>query len=92
MSRLRTPIYPISNMTVSSRSLAIGCNDQTDQRCQPNHSVSTVDAKESKNDYWMKLGREEIERSLELEQSKRAKNVILFLGDGMGISTITSAR
>ena len=40
----------------------------------------------------MKLGREEIERSLKLEESKRAKNVILFLGDGMGISTITAAR
>lgn len=40
----------------------------------------------------MKLGREEIERSLKMEEGKKVKNVILFLGDGMGISTITSAR
>jgi len=48
--------------------------------------------KESKNEYWMNLGREEIVRSLEMTENKRAKNVILFLGDGMGVSTITASR
>ena len=42
-----------------------------------------IDKKESKNEYWLNLGRDEIKRSLHLEQGRKAKNVILFLGDGM---------
>ena len=34
-----------------------------------------------------------INDGLKLKQiNKKAKNVILFLGDGMGISTVTAAR
>lgn len=42
-----------------------------------------IDQKESKNEYWLDLGRDEIKRSLHLEQGRMAKNVILFLGDGI---------
>lgn len=32
------------------------------------------------------------ESLLERKNTNRAKNVILFLGDGMGVSTVTAAR
>jgi alkaline phosphatase len=49
-------------------------------------------------DYWIKSGQDrlqsEIKRQPEKARSKEkvAKNVIVFIGDGMGMSTITAAR
>ncbi len=42
---------------------------------------------------WFAQGRAAVESRLERVQTpKRAKNVILFIGDGMGVSTVTAAR
>ena len=45
---------------------------------------------------WYDSGRQRVERNLSLRQASGevpiAKNVILFIGDGMGISTVTAAR
>ena len=44
---------------------------------------------------WNKLGRKAIDRTARVLQSSNtnlAKNVIMFLGDGMGASTIAAAR
>lgn len=42
---------------------------------------------------WFEAGQEFIEQSKRMNSNmRRAKNVILFVGDGMGISTITAAR
>jgi alkaline phosphatase len=49
-------------------------------------------------DYWIRSGQErlhsELQRQREEATSKRniAKNVIIFIGDGMGMSTITATR
>ncbi len=44
-------------------------------------------------DSWFVAGEQFISDGLKLKQiNKKAKNVILFLGDGMGISTVTAAR
>ncbi|ESO83616.1 hypothetical protein LOTGIDRAFT_179711 [Lottia gigantea] len=44
-------------------------------------------------DDWIKWAQEDLSKSLRSEINiNKAKNVILFLGDGMGISTITAAR
>ncbi len=44
-------------------------------------------------DYWFEAGRATVERAAALRpEPRRAKNVILFVGDGMGISTVTAAR
>jgi alkaline phosphatase len=46
-------------------------------------------------DYWLALGRTELDRALaatQVENEGVAKNVILFLGSGMSISTVTAAR
>ena len=44
---------------------------------------------------WFSAGQDTVQRNLELRNqasSGIAKNVILFIGDGMGISTVTAAR
>ncbi|XP_077988501.1 alkaline phosphatase, tissue-nonspecific isozyme-like [Glandiceps talaboti] len=43
---------------------------------------------------WNQMASEELQRMLELEKlnTNTAKNVIVFLGDGMGVATVTSAR
>lgn len=49
--------------------------------------------REGSNDYWLSREAQTL-KSVRAEQpiNGRAKNVILFLGDGMGISTVTAAR
>ncbi|XP_066946237.1 alkaline phosphatase-like [Macrobrachium rosenbergii] len=48
---------------------------------------------ENGSDYWLKLGREEIEEALlKPTLTNVAKNVILFMGDGMGITVNTASR
>ncbi|HTE40110.1 MAG TPA: alkaline phosphatase, partial [Steroidobacteraceae bacterium] len=42
---------------------------------------------------WYALGQAAVQRNMALKaNTNRAKNVILFIGDGMGISTVTAAR
>lgn len=42
---------------------------------------------------WLRDGRSAIERAKKVKPNKKkAKNVILFVGDGMGVSTLTAAR
>ncbi|XP_077512094.1 alkaline phosphatase, tissue-nonspecific isozyme-like isoform X2 [Amblyomma americanum] len=49
--------------------------------------------KEAKRKYWSDLGKSQIEMKLRARpNTNRAKGVVLFLGDGMGISTVTAAR
>uniref|UniRef100_A0A914VVD9 Alkaline phosphatase n=1 Tax=Plectus sambesii TaxID=2011161 RepID=A0A914VVD9_9BILA len=45
-------------------------------------------------EYWFRLGEEELSRRQETVRNKRekAKNVILFIGDGMGLASVTAAR
>lgn len=49
-------------------------------------------------EYWIKSGQERLRFEIQRQKEgaklreKVAKNVILFLGDGMGMSTITAAR
>lgn len=43
--------------------------------------------------FWLKSGQENLQRILSYRNNEnRAKNVIIFIGDGMGISTITAGR
>ncbi|XP_065350987.1 alkaline phosphatase 4-like [Cloeon dipterum] len=53
------------------------------------YSAATIEEK----DYWMNLGRSHLEHVLSKQPNKNlAKNVILFVGDGMGLATVTAAR
>ncbi|XP_072894842.1 alkaline phosphatase-like [Hemitrygon akajei] len=52
-----------------------------------------IPAKEKSPSYWNKKAKQSLEAALELKPlTHHAKNVILFLGDGMGIPTVTAAR
>ncbi|XP_033192500.1 alkaline phosphatase 4-like [Bombus vosnesenskii] len=43
--------------------------------------------------FWLKSGQENLQRILAYRNNEnRAKNVIIFIGDGMGVSTITAGR
>ena len=42
--------------------------------------------------YWKDLGVQELIDSLQKTNENIAKNIIIFVGDGMGVSTITAAR
>ncbi|KAG8233245.1 hypothetical protein J437_LFUL013507 [Ladona fulva] len=43
--------------------------------------------------FWMNLGKNDLLESLnKVPIMGKAKNVIMFIGDGMGMSTITAAR
>ncbi|RLV60195.1 alkaline phosphatase [Parashewanella curva] len=41
---------------------------------------------------WYKDGQDQLVKKLNLKTGLKAKNVILFVGDGMGVSTLTAAR
>ena len=42
---------------------------------------------------WSEMAQDELNNALNVEHNTNvAKNVILFLGDGMGVSTVTAAR
>ena len=48
---------------------------------------------QSNTQYWYQNAEDSIKRAENIILNKRrAKNVILFLGDGMGLSTITASR
>ncbi|XP_069687805.1 alkaline phosphatase 4-like [Periplaneta americana] len=43
-------------------------------------------------EYWMNEGEKQLNEILQQQKSELARSVIIFVGDGMGMSTITSAR
>nr|XP_023675710.1 intestinal-type alkaline phosphatase 1-like isoform X2 [Paramormyrops kingsleyae] len=52
-----------------------------------------LDTQEREPAYWNAQARETLQTALKLRPlDHRAKNIILFLGDGMGVSTVSAAR
>ncbi|MAL32017.1 MAG: alkaline phosphatase, partial [Marinobacter sp.] len=45
-----------------------------------------------KDNGWFSGAEAQLQQKLSLKSSDKAKNVILFVGDGMGVSTLTAAR
>ena len=45
-----------------------------------------------RNSPWYVNAREEIEKKPHFKNAQNAKNIILFVGDGMGVSTVTASR
>lgn len=55
--------------------------------------AARAEAVQETAEFWLQSGKQVVEAAEQLKLSRRhAKNVILFVGDGMGISTITAAR
>lgn len=58
-----------------------------------NGQVFKHSEKENDSEFWLKAGRDAINQALKYEiNTNKAKNAILFIGDGMSLSTITAAR
>nr|CAA68703.1 unnamed protein product [Rattus norvegicus] len=55
---------------------------------------SFVPEKEKDPSYWRQQAQETLKNALKLQKlnTNVAKNIIMFLGDGMGVSTVTAAR
>ncbi|XP_074602643.1 alkaline phosphatase-like [Brevipalpus obovatus] len=92
----RSPILPLDQLnerpirqtrSTSDENLAVtGLQD-------PNTGVFPIDPVEKTVDYWHKSAARDIEKAANRKKNdKIAKNLILFIGDGMGISTLTAAR
>ncbi|NXL96716.1 PPBT protein, partial [Tyrannus savana] len=57
-------------------------------------SASLVPEREKDPEYWRRQAQQTLRNALRLQRLNQnvAKNLILFLGDGMGVSTVTAAR
>ncbi|NXX84367.1 PPBT protein, partial [Urocolius indicus] len=57
-------------------------------------SSSLVPEREKDPEYWRRQAQDTLREALRLQRLNQnvAKNLILFLGDGMGVSTVTAAR
>lgn len=63
------------------------------QHHQQEHTPFKHNEQERTTDYWHKSGRRALDEALKYRpNTSRAKNAVLFIGDGMSLSTITAAR
>ncbi len=70
-------------LLLTALTFAMGLNVQAEQISVPAHQV---------NNPWYSEAVARMANKPVFEPDKKAKNIILFVGDGMGISTITAAR
>ncbi len=57
------------------------------------HELKSVQPEYETPELWYKQGAKAVKKAKKLKEKKwKAKNIILFVGDGMGVSTITAAR
>ncbi len=82
----------------SNGSLEAGEIDATEYVCSPTlTSIDSADLSATTNNVWFRSAKARVEtakstaEAIEIAKGQ-AKNVILFVGDGMGMSTITAAR
>ncbi|GAB0093479.1 Alkaline phosphatase [Sergentomyia squamirostris] len=73
--------------------------DSDDRRQHPRlpddgiHGTQSVTNQEETIEYWTEIAKSFVSDQIKRTQNKnKAKNVIFFLGDGLGITTITAAR
>lgn len=60
--------------------------------CMSTWTIAGVIPDHQKNNAWFADGHSAITTKIELTKKEQTKNVILFVGDGMGITTLTAAR
>ncbi|XP_067647681.1 membrane-bound alkaline phosphatase-like [Eurosta solidaginis] len=89
------PAHICDDLTTSAEDCmdAIMHSDVTGMERASNEYTSRQINAESANKYWLQKGKEFIRKQANGSFNKRiAKNIILFLGDGMGLTTFTAAR
>lgn len=66
---------------------------EADSSINNDQTLFKYNEKEKNSDYWLKSGKKAIEQALKYKtNTQRAKNSIIFIGDGMSLTTITAAR
>lgn len=78
-------------------SLLLACDSSADDRTDESPEVVKIGATSAnetrERNAWFAAGRKAVsEASVWISNERPAKNVILFVGDGMGIATVTAAR
>ena len=76
------------SLAVSSAGFA---DERSDNESYRNQKVSVIPAHQA-NSAWYKAGVANIKSKNYMRSKAKAKNIILFVGDGMGVSTVTAAR
>ena len=66
--------------------------DHHDDAKQAHHKSTSVIPEYQLSNDWYTDAEANMDKKPQLQQASKAKNVILFVGDGMGISTLTAAR
>ncbi|XP_055682613.1 membrane-bound alkaline phosphatase-like [Lutzomyia longipalpis] len=73
-----------------------GCDDKRQHPRLPEDQIKTKDealTAEQTQDHWISIAKKFVEEQTKRSQNKeKANNVIFFLGDGLGIATITATR
>lgn len=55
--------------------------------------MKSADIAQENKDFWLQKGNEELEEALGLKENTNiAKNIIILIGDGMSLPTVTAAR
>ncbi len=97
----RTLSSLIASLVLATAYTALHPIESTAQNKDPKHRQSDASSNDSSNDSsddreqnaWFAAGRKTVAKASQFDSNpRRAKNVILFVGDGMGISTVTAAR
>lgn len=74
-----------------SVSLVFFCNTLADQASE--QTIFKYSEQEKTTDYWLRSGRQALNQALRYQvNNQKAKSSIIFIGDGMSLSTITAAR
>jgi len=86
--------FKLSALTVAMTTALVGCGSDDDNAAQ---QLTARDIGTSSNNDWFQQGQVKITNNESVfdaisKAKGEAKNVILFVGDGMGVSTVTAAR
>ena len=90
---LNNRLIIISEAAEVSSSAATGASSGNSGGGEQQSFVFKYNQRERDSEYWLESGRKALKEALEYEPNRqRAKSAILFIGDGMSLSTITAAR
>ena len=79
-------------LTLLSTSLILGEDVHHSHHKQTQNNDWHIWRNETK-DFWMNDGGEELKKALKIEKNNNvARNIILFIGDGMSLNTVTGIR
>ena len=93
----RTLLWLITSLALATACTALRPIESTTQNNDPKHRQSNLGSDghsgDREHNAWFAAGRKTVAKASQFDSNpRRAKNVILFVGDGMGISTVTAAR